>query len=224
MRRAILSTKNFNPRLREGGDCLRLLFLNQHLLFQSTPPRGRRHSIITSIFPVRYFNPRLREGGDNAVSASICAACCISIHASAREATVIWRYCNGDPEFQSTPPRGRRRQPVSPSYGCQYISIHASAREATELCTLSDNSKKFQSTPPRGRRQALRNVILFHIVISIHASAREATKYLFPSSDHLQISIHASAREATAIIIALHQLGNYFNPRLREGGDCTFMP
>ena len=241
MRRAILSTKNFNPRLREGGDCLRLLFLNQHLLFQSTPPRGRRHSIITSIFPVRYFNPRLREGGDNAVSASICAACCISIHASAREATVIWRYCNGDPEFQSTPPRGRRRQPVSPSYGCQYISIHASAREATkstpsgisysaisihasareatELCTLSDNSKKFQSTPPRGRRQALRNVILFHIVISIHASAREATKYLFPSSDHLQISIHASAREATAIIIALHQLGNYFNPRLREGGD-----
>ena len=180
MRRAILSTKNFNPRLREGGDCLRLLFLNQHLLFQSTPPRGRRHSIITSIFPVRYFNPRLREGGDNAVSASICAACC--------------------------------------------ISIHASAREATELCTLSDNSKKFQSTPPRGRRQALRNVILFHIVISIHASAREATKYLFPSSDHLQISIHASAREATAIIIALHQLGNYFNPRLREGGDCTFMP
>ena len=104
------------------------------------------------------------------------------------------------------------------------VSIHASAREATELCTLSDNSKKFQSTPPRGRRQALRNVILFHIVISIHASAREATKYLFPSSDHLQISIHASAREATAIIIALHQLGNYFNPRLREGGDCTFMP
>ena len=200
MRRAILSTKNFNPRLREGGDCLRLLFLNQHLLFQSTPPRGRRHSIITSIFPVRYFNPRLREGGDNAVSASICAACCISIHASAREATVIWRYCNGDPEFQSTPPRGRRRQPVSPSYGCQYISIHASAREATKS-TPSGISYSAISIHASAR-EATGHV--YHVKmgvcgISIHASAREATENNLDICVKVAISIHASAREATGV-------------------------
>ena len=60
-----------------------------------------------------YFNPRLREGGDNARFAYAVAATDISIHASAREATVIAVVLSLD----------------------LMISIHASAREATALIT-----------------------------------------------------------------------------------------
>ncbi len=101
---------NFNPRLREGGDKKHSIRQSIRKLFQSTPPRGRR------------------RGADRAVTNAIC----ISIHASAREAT------HTSNTYQTRPT----------------ISIHASAREATPnghfaylFCA------GFQSTPPRGRRQ-----------------------------------------------------------------------
>ena len=55
----------FNPRLREGGDCYRILQLLQMQNFQSTPPRRRRHA----------------TKPDTYMSISF------SIHASAKEAT-----------------------------------------------------------------------------------------------------------------------------------------
>ena len=77
--------RGFNPRLREGGDCLETSW--------SGTQKG--------------FNPRLREGGDQFTGAFYKDGR-VSIHASAKEATVsivvyvriIW--------FQSTPPRRRR--------------------------------------------------------------------------------------------------------------------
>ena len=56
---------DFNPRLREGGD------MNKHV----------------SIRQVDNFNPRLREGGDE-MSELIKGTIQISIHASAKEATL----------------------------------------------------------------------------------------------------------------------------------------
>ena len=56
---------DFNPRLREGGDKIDILF----------PPNKR------------YFNPRLREGGDVYDSSGQIVKY-ISIHASAKEATM----------------------------------------------------------------------------------------------------------------------------------------
>ena len=78
---------NFNPRLREGGDKIDILF----------PPNKR------------YFNPRLREGGDALRNSITHQTDLISIHASAKEATVYngtidWKKV----KFQSTPPRRRR--------------------------------------------------------------------------------------------------------------------
>ena len=76
---------DFNPRLREGGDVnnssLRVSFkISIHasakeatnlkyrkclcILFQSTPPRRRRHCRFCNNFDSHNFNPRLREGGD----------------------------------------------------------------------------------------------------------------------------------------------------------------
>ena len=108
--------------------------------------------------------------------------------------------------------------------GCIYrhfkgISIHASAKEATTVSSFSgvteyfnprlreggdlskDNlhlhhSLLFQSTPPRRRRLPLVGAYEYLAMISIHASAKEAT----------QRKSQTSRR-------------NYFNPRLREGGD-----
>ena len=96
------------------------------------------------------FNPRLREGGDS--------------HG--------WRGRTMTPMFQSTPPRGRRRQllccptacpcfnprpreggdiPVLTEAAKATVSIHAPAREATFLCFNARSYDEFQSTPPRGR-------------------------------------------------------------------------
>ena len=56
--------------------------------FQSTPPRGRRHSVSESNGSHACFNPRLREGGD-VVSGNLVLDEIVSIHASAREATAL---------------------------------------------------------------------------------------------------------------------------------------
>ena len=143
---------------------------------------------------------------------------CISIHASAREAT-----------------RGATFQADH-----KIISIHASAREATADTAPPVPDALFQSTPPRGRRRIQTLFCSCFHTISIHASAREATK---PKSTGLFtyiISIHASAREATHlpcsgvhlvsfqstpprgrrhVFLQVRPGRSYFNPRLREGGD-----
>ena len=59
-----LSTANFNPRLRAGGDRLSPSRRRAARRFQSTPPRGRRRGRARSCPDGAYFNPRLRAGGD----------------------------------------------------------------------------------------------------------------------------------------------------------------
>ena len=80
--------KDFNPRLREGGDIHLLSYIYYHIIFQSTPPRRRRLDLRRG---------RLGERG-------------ISIHASAKEATKLINAGLALIQFQSTPPRRRRLQ------------------------------------------------------------------------------------------------------------------
>ena len=231
---------NFNPRLREGGDD----FTNDVAQRTQISIHASAREA-TQIFELGYhlsihFNPRLREGGDG-IEEALNKARLISIHASAREATGnTWagvtpeenfnpRLREGGDDtddtaithiyrFQSTPPRGRRR----------------------ELFFRNISWVSFQSTPPRGRRHwafvnggAIDNFnprlreggdIFFQhfsqsMTISIHASAREATDFQLPPHSSPRISIHASAREATSSNPSLSTGFCYFNPRLREGGD-----
>ena len=107
--------QGFNPRLRTGGDLV-LALANRHaivsihasareatsplypsnlagLVFQSTPPHGRRpgkkwQRMVVSIS----FNPRLRTGGDDFVKVRV----------------------RGEFPFQSTPPHGRRPYILTP--------------------------------------------------------------------------------------------------------------
>ena len=128
----VAKADNFNPRLREGGDRLSRV----------------RYAIHD------YFNPRLREGGDCDCRHSRPGRR-ISIHASAKEATVT---------------AAEMLQQVN-------ISIHASAKEATPIgrptASVSDFNPRlreggdrmssaytsyqrlFQSTPPRRRRRTI---------------------------------------------------------------------
>ena len=78
-------------------------------LFQSTPPRGRR--------------PELGSVDINLLR--------VSIHASAREATLCEVRRLRKRLFQSTPPRGRRPMRSNRYRRFIEVSIHASAREAT---------------------------------------------------------------------------------------------
>ena len=123
----------FNPRLREGGDNVGVTTTQEMLISihasarEATyqPPKvGREPDIsihasareataphITTGNPTDYFNPRLREGGDADAPNAVLTQIFISIHASAREATLFLLYCFVMVIFQSTPPRGRRRNP-----------------------------------------------------------------------------------------------------------------
>ena len=122
-----------------------------------------------------HFNPRLREGGDGQSLGFSTSPFVISIHASAREATVGIRKNMSFNTFQSTPPRGRRPKELikksfsplfqsTPPRGRRRRGEHAQRRRV-----------EFQSTPPRGRRRDAKYDTAVAHQISIHASAREAT-------------------------------------------------
>ena len=102
----------------------------------------------------------------------------VSIHASAREATCPFSCAPYRSTFQSTPPRGRRRSFSTNHKAIAVVSIHASAREATDLVAKMNQVAG----------------------VSIHASAREATDIGHVGGVHAAVSIHASAREATKML------------------------
>ncbi len=122
------------------------------------------------------FNPRPREGGDRQ-----------------RPAPLL-----GSAQFQSTPPRGGRRDSASKWLKVVNVSIHAPARGATSLPFVFASPTTFQSTPPRGGRRPLTTLLRTWRRVSIHAPARGATR---------QGMLKLAEAEG-------------FNPRPREGGDA----
>ena len=149
---------------------------------------------------IQHFNPRLREGGDKYNNGNHKSEG-ISIHASAKEATIDYIKPKINVKFQSTPPR--RRRPAS-FFSCVTVWL-------------------FQSTPPRRRRLQSPQSIRKEYKISIHASAKEATgrnskclmrdKYFNP---RLREGGDGSRFSYTTD-------GINFNPRLREGGDRNIL-
>jgi len=188
----------FNPRLRAGGDKTILDKGLIEILFQSTPPRGRRPDGATTIYRLPWFqstpprgrrptttrspsaragfNPRLRAGGDVRLVFCVVFVVCFNPRLRAGGDGTVPNGSSTRYQFQSTPPRGRRLWVRAPHSLLKEVSIHASAREAT---------------PDMGERRQQPNAV------SIHASAREATRWSCPPP-----SLAAS-----------------FNPRLRAGGD-----
>ncbi len=103
-------------------------------------------------------------------------------------------------------------------------SIHASAREATwDHGSGAGLFCQFQSTPPHGRRpMALVYQGAEHKFQSTPPHGRRLFAAAFASFAQ-GVSIHASAREATCPCRSPQRRPGCFNPRLRTGGDPTFL-
>ena len=114
----------FNPRSHEGSDFCAFCNSVMPFLFQSTLPRGERHSGEISEGNQSDFNPRSHEGSDN-FYCPVHPIQCISIHAPTRGAT-LWKgsFDAAPIEFQSTLPRGERQQfsPKSSLFSQQKLS------------------------------------------------------------------------------------------------------
>ena len=190
------------------------------LLFQSTHPRGVRPSgtICGMKYPT-YFNPRTRVGCDFQRYSTL-EYYYISIHAPAWGATLVSSGagaltiyfnprtrvgCDNTPlipshmpvKFQSTHPRGVRRNRVSAIRYKLFISIHAPAWGATFFCrSLCAGTGYFNPRTRVGCDQvSTSGSRSYHI--SIHAPAWGATSPPKSLQAKCIISIHAPAWGAT---------------------------
>ena len=171
------------------------------------------------------FNPRVRAGRDQR-STSPSGCCHVSIHASARDATVSILQFSSLKVFQSTRPRGTRRTRGQILHAEIGVSIHASARDATPPGPILSARCLFQSTRPRGtRRKTLcvpRGSVRFNprvragrdLTIDADTSSRALFQSTRPRGTRpahgvsilpraINVSIHASARDATFIRIII---------------------
>ena len=122
---------------------------------------------------------------------------CVSIHASAQEATgpecgSVYLHACFNPRLRAggDGPATPKTRPA-PGFNPR---LRAGGDWLPDLSSLY--LPMFQSTPPR-RRRPLRTSRTSGSEVSIHASAQEATICRFHvAADHL-VSIHASAQEAT---------------------------
>ena len=124
----------FNPRLHEGGDTKLQRARLLRLMFQSTPPRGRRRQL------------------DGLLDAT---GLLVSIHASTREATQPANQFAVVELFQSTPPRGRRLRAYIQAMQVELFQSTPPRGRRRFLMKGSTKFYLFQSTPPRGRRPCI---------------------------------------------------------------------
>ena len=152
---------------------------------------------ISKRLPRRWsFNPRSRVGSDQTGEAWQQVSQ-VSIHAPAWGATELIHAFIGNDKFQSTLPRGERRESSStnsrvsnvsihaPAWGATastaadapatIVSIHAPAWGATNLGDDITMRLMFQSTLPRGERRLSDGSREFSFEVSIHAPAWGAT-------------------------------------------------
>ena len=119
--------------------------------FQSTRPRGTRPIRIITLYNQHCFNPRVREGRDDDLFVDIITAG-VSIHASARDATLTHCFVSSDASFNPRVREGRD-VPLCGFPGFIRVSIHASVKDATYVYSKASCLTE----------------------VSIHASVKDAT-------------------------------------------------
>ena len=82
---------DFNPRLREGGDQYRSSCRPDGTHFNPRLREGGDKCYCFTFSTIFNFNPRLREGGDASIL-EVTNLTTISIHASAKEATIVFQF------------------------------------------------------------------------------------------------------------------------------------
>ncbi len=212
--------QSFNPRPRAGGDVGSACAPRRQDVSIHAPARGATAGPASRRSAWRCFNPRPRAGGDPELLERIHRHPRFNPRPRAGGDARPHTDCLGSYRFQSTPPRGGRHSPASPTPSLRSVSIHAPARGATDAVHLAPPNDgrfnprpraggdrllaihtaaliAFQSTPPRGGRRPHTSRNSSPQGVSIHAPARGAT--LFDKAEELPegVSIHAPARGAT---------------------------
>ncbi len=233
----------FNPRARAGRDRVwSVAMATSARVSIHAPARGATRWMIEHEEFKNRFNPRARAGRDAHTPHYREMMRGVSIHAPARGATTLQpqqqigpmgfnpRARAGrdaivatSPEhaawFQSTRPRGARRdRGTAPGLGSR-VSIHAPARGATMAAWSGKPiTSEFQSTRPRGARRTRRGgrPPARQCFNPRARAGRDVAAY--PHMLRSIVSIHAPARGATLPCRDRMEL-NCFNPRARAGRD-----
>ena len=168
-----------------------------HLLFQSTLPRGERRAGMFLLALVAKFQSTLPRGERRCIQHAEAAGKYISIHAPARGATFTSRDANCCCRYFNPRSREGSDYNLGKVHGIREISIHAPARGATKCLAH----------------------MLFQCNISIHAPARGATR-ISGMETAIPMYFNPRSREGSDAGGAYNS-GAYidFNPRSREGSD-----
>ena len=188
---------NFNPRSREGSDCMPLTIFSFPYYFNPRSREGSDRSHCTYTTLRQQFQPTLPRGerpvseimGDQDPE--------ISTHAPARGATVFGSNPEEFYQISTHAPARGATQTGAFSYQSALISTHAPARGATDPSAPEGSYLLFQPTLPRGERRSLVISQSAVAVISTHAPARGATLKGVYYNYRKGISTHAPARGAT---------------------------
>ena len=215
----VVVDNNFNSRPSARGD-LSICPSTHVSVFQFTPLREGRRSILAKSEVRTYFNSRPSARGDGAwcvlgileshfnsrpsargdvLGYRIRSLRCISIHAPPRGATWrrIWRHSTTS--FQFTPLREGRHLQIRGILARFVISIHAPPRGATTEITRRRKSTLFQFTPLREGRRCI-----------VH---REGSGIVFQFTP---------LREGRRPDVPLHPVRSYFNSRPSARGDIMY--
>ena len=156
-------------------------------IFQSTLPRGERQMFIRPSLIYILISIHAPARGATVITSASFTMEIISIHAPARGATPLGGVVVFRKIFQSTLPRGERRECSSKSVSRHCISIHAPARGATSILskihpmflTISHNASSFSSFPFHSFLPHLLNSSTFCALFQVRISRAFSVYYRF---------------------------------------------
>ena len=152
---------NFNPRSRVGNDPFAKPPISSLNKFQSTFPRGERHSKHYTIFRDQLFQSTFPRGERHGIVFTIYALSIISIHVPAWGTTFKPDSNAGRWVISIHVPAWGTTSRIKTISGLMTISIHVPAWGTTQkLSGVEFDYTKFQSTFPRGERPWSQKVLL----------------------------------------------------------------
>ena len=168
-----------------------------HPLFQSTLPRRKRLWYSGKCFPLKKFQSTLPRRKRPVYDYDKLIARFISIHASAKEATLPLLTIHVHLPISIHASAKEATFNSLESKNIDIISIHASAKEATNSTCPLKAIPKFQSTLPRRKRPhpAAHPLRTHQFQSTLPRRKRRISDISLPIFSF--ISIHASAKEAT---------------------------
>ena len=210
---------SFNPRAREGRDLRGNCRSRSSRMFQSTRPRGARHSAsVAGTKPVRKFQSTRPRGARRAGRLGVYP--CRSFNPRAREGRDIFSQYQCLLNLYSFNPRAREGRDTADCFSDGMlieVSIHAPARGATtDFLRQRHVGGVSIHAPARGATSEPREPQTRDCV-SIHAPARGATEFPVTATKEYIVSIHAPARGATKLGLPINPTSSPFQSTRPRG-------